>query len=598
MKKLRDKTFEEICQENNLNFPLITNIIDEQLTINKIRSTMEIIEKTLARTLGPYGSTTIIQDKDGKHFMSKDGYDVMNRLRFQDEASRTIHELIRKISAEQVMRVGDGSTSAIIVASELYKYLTDKNTKNELFKDIAPQDILNILNELYVLLEEYIKSHVKKVSDDWHELEQIATIAANNSPETGKMIKKLYDIVGEYGFITTDIVQAYEKDTIEKKDGIEWQRGFIDQMFAHAHGTKDMKIVYETNPAVFISANKLIYDDIEFLFDLLGVVAGNEGKELIIIAPGYSEDINFFFKKNRQDNINLMDFTCVDIPNINAEWVERIHDIAIFSGCKVYDREELSRIYGGNNDAIIGYAKAHLFEFVGKVDKIIITERSTQLIGSSDEAKEGIQQRIQQAKEQLNELMKNPEEHNMEIFYLKKRIASLEGTNVILHVGGKSLSERQTRERLIEDAILACRSTLKNGYIYGGNLIIPRALLREKSRQQFIEKLAPKFQYLRVDTNEFLNKFLILLGDVFLESYKNVLDNSYLSEEEIKNILHQCVHEDKIYNLKTHKFEDTNDCSIINSADTDLQILRSVISIVGAISVSNQMITINYNIKE
>src|SRR5690606_12362146 len=119
-------------------------------------------------------------------------------------------------------------------------------------------------------------------------------------------------------------------------------------------------------------------------------------------------------------------------------------------------------------------------KYVGNVQKIIITEKSTQLIGSTPQAEKGIKERVNAAKELLNELMQNPEENNMDIFYLKKRIATLEGTNVILHVGGKTLSERQTRERLIEDAILACRSTIKHGYIYGGNLIIPRLLLRDE----------------------------------------------------------------------------------------------------------------------
>ena len=59
--KLRDKTNLEICDENNLKLTISTNVVEENNTKNKMRATSDLIAKALIATLGPYGSSTIIQ---------------------------------------------------------------------------------------------------------------------------------------------------------------------------------------------------------------------------------------------------------------------------------------------------------------------------------------------------------------------------------------------------------------------------------------------------------------------------------------------------------------------------------------------------------
>ena len=82
--KLREKTNIEICDENNLPFTILSNVVEETSTKDKMRATSNLIAKALTAT-GPYGTSTIIQDREGRHFATKDGYDLMNRLTFEDE---------------------------------------------------------------------------------------------------------------------------------------------------------------------------------------------------------------------------------------------------------------------------------------------------------------------------------------------------------------------------------------------------------------------------------------------------------------------------------------------------------------------------------
>ena len=228
--KLREKTNLEICSENNIQYSFLTNFLEESDSRNKIRATLEIISKVLCGTLGPYGSTTIIQDAQGRHFASKDGFDLMNRITFEDPGARTILDLVRQLASNQVLTVGDGSTSAIVVANALYSALTDPE-QVKTFKKVAAKDIVDILNDLSDYIEEEIKKSAIPVSDDLHELETIAMISTNNDKEAGKIIKEIYEKIGKDGFISTDVIEKKNKDIYEIKDGIEWRRGYIDNYF-------------------------------------------------------------------------------------------------------------------------------------------------------------------------------------------------------------------------------------------------------------------------------------------------------------------------------------------------------------------------------
>lgn len=315
--KLRETSNYDICQENGLRFTYSTNVVEEQATIGKIRSVLKIIAKVLCGTLGPYGSTTIIQDAQSHHFATKDGYDLMNRITFDDEVGRTILDIIRQVASNQVLTVGDGSTSAIIVANALFDALT---SSHDLFKNVSPKDIVDILNDIAIFLTEDLKKMATPVSDDLHELDTIAAISTNNDKELGRTIADIYKKIGKDGFISTDVVKTYEKDHIEIKHGIEIQRGYIDEVFGRFFENK--KVIYDKNPRVLLFNYRITHDDLEkIMIPLMQKTINMEDAELLIIANSYDPDAVNFFKANRTKHLQLggkqkmpeMNFTAVDI---------------------------------------------------------------------------------------------------------------------------------------------------------------------------------------------------------------------------------------------------------------------------------------------
>jgi chaperonin GroEL len=589
--KLRKKTNLELIEENKIQVPFLTNTVEERTTKAKVRATMQIISKILCGTLGPYGSTTIIQDRELRHFASKDGYDLMNRINFDDEVARTILDMLRQVASNQVLTVGDGSTSAIVVANSLYSALTDEENKN-LFEKVAPKDLVDMLNDISEMVEKGLKVKARPVSKDLRELETVAMIATNNDEEAGKLIREIYQKIGEFGFISTELTKKKEKDSYEIKQGIEWQRGYIDSYFAADYENK--KVIHDEEPRIFLTSDTLTYADLEILISsVLGDVCGKQKAELIIVANGYEEDVKKFLKVNRTKHLGLKNipeliFTAVDIDQVTASGKNNLKDLGTLLNCEVYEKFQ-------NNPS--DYL-ANPERFLGRAEKVIITEKSTQIIGKtlSEEHAKKKQDIIDSLRLQLEEKNKTGEELTKEedfaVYELRRRISSLTDSTAIVHVAGKSQTERMTRERLFEDAIFACKSAIKNGVIVGGNISIP--MMIEFGRNDILKVLKNDYSYLPVD-KEFFDKFVTIVKDAFLESYRNVLNNSYINEDEIDLIVDKCVKEDKFYNLKLHTFEDIKDTSVINSVQTDIEIMRSCFSIIGILATSNQIITLNFS---
>lgn len=590
--KLRNISNIEICEDNKLPYTMLTNVVEEKNTKNKMRAVSNLIAKALIATLGPYGSSTIVQDREGNHFATKDGYDLMNRMSFDDEVARTILDLFRTTASNQVLSVGDGSTSAIVVANALFQSLTDPN-QIEHFKKVAPKDIVDILNDLSDLIESELRKIASPVSEDMHELDIIAAIANNNDTEAGKLIADIYRKIGEHGFISMDVLSNQTKDTYEIKNGIEWQRGFIDPIFAL--GYQDQKIIYDANPRVIICNSVLTYDDIQLgLAPLLKEAHNQENAEVLIIANDYDDDVVTFLKSNRTKHLRLgdrsvpMNFVAVDIDLVTKESRNTLEDIALLCGCRIYDKMVVKPA------EII----ANPSEFVGHAEKVLVTAKSTQIISKEAQDSKKLEAVVKEMKHTLDKLLKievPTRDEDMKIYELRRRLSRLTGSSAILHVGGKTRAERMTRQRLIEDAVFACKSALQHGYIPGGNISIPKVLLLNK--ESFSMLLGEKYNYLPIENiRSFFAYFIDLLVETFLESYRAVLNNSYMDEETTEFVIDKCLEENLFYNLKLHKYENYEDTVVINSVNTDIQILRSCMSLVAILSTSNQFMTINLDV--
>ena len=157
----------------------------------------KVVSDVVSQTLGPYGSTTIIDDGSGFTYPTKDGWSCMNRLRFNDPVYNTIFGIIKQVSFNSVSTVGDGTTTAMVATSAFLEYLYDNMIPN-----LEAQHLYNQSNIVYTMnqvTDEIAKklrenSNVKHIDPDgdFSDINRIAYIATNGNYKFAKMIQEIY----------------------------------------------------------------------------------------------------------------------------------------------------------------------------------------------------------------------------------------------------------------------------------------------------------------------------------------------------------------------------------------------------------------------
>jgi len=93
----------------------------EKFSSTIINEVATILQTYVATTLGPNGSTALIYKKEGYPKITKDGVTVARSIRLDDHIKNAILDIIVAVAITIVNTVGDGTTTAIIIATELYK---------------------------------------------------------------------------------------------------------------------------------------------------------------------------------------------------------------------------------------------------------------------------------------------------------------------------------------------------------------------------------------------------------------------------------------------------------------------------------------------
>jgi len=555
-----------------------SNVINSELSKQLIQGTLEDIANILAKTLGPYGSTTIIEDRMVNHTISKDGYTLLNKIRYEGEVPPTTHELVKSVSRSLVREVGDGSTSSIVISNALLKNLN----KGQLIKQLPSKEVLDYLSAIEEYLTDAILERSIAITDkNFDVIKNIASIANNNDDKAGDLIYNLYKEIGKDGFINLE-KSPIEEDSYEISKGVELPRGYIHNIFANTSNKIDYSV---EKPFIFLCNDVLTEEDQTLVAELLGIALSN-AKPLVFIAKGYSSEIANMLKINNNSARDTLQIADTDYAFVNKNHFDSFDDLALYLNATVYDKYNNNPISDDKND---------LMKMLGMAEKVIMDDSTTKLIGGWANA-DKIKERIELIDEFIIDVKSQDKARDIEkdLYNLQKRKANLGCKTATLYVGGNSEIEKETRMYLMEDAIYACRSAIKHGYISGGNLVIPKIISQNST--DIATFLAAK------DINKSISEddlYLILLElidilfESFAESFRTVLRNinsELVDDTFIYNTINKCIADSSFFNIKSHRYESDLDTKVINSAMTDIQIMKASFSIVGLMYTSNQFI--------
>ena len=223
-------------------------------------------------TLGPKGRNVIIEKKFGAPAITKDGVTVAKEIELEDPFQNLGAQLVKEVASKTGDDAGDGTTTATVLAQSIV---------NVGMKNVAaganPMDLKRGIDKAVAEVVKSIAAQSKAVGDNYDQIEQVASISANNDPVIGKLIADAMRKVSKDGVITIEEAKSTET-SIEVVEGMQFDRGYISAYFVT--NTEKMEVEME-KPYI------LIYDKkISNLKELLPVLepAVQSGRPLLIIA--------------------------------------------------------------------------------------------------------------------------------------------------------------------------------------------------------------------------------------------------------------------------------------------------------------------------
>lgn len=387
------------------------NVIFGQECHDKLYKGVNEVVDAISVTYGPNAKNAIIQAGDDIR-VTKDGYNTACMILDTDMYSEMGVKLIQDLCRRTAHDVGDGSSTVAILARAIIEQY--KNSSN-------PIGVARQLKAYGEKAEQMLKDLKQNVATK-EELENIATISANNDRVLGKLIADTFERVGKNGIVTFQETDELE-DSIDFTKGFRIENGYFSPYFINtAHNTCELDNVY-----VYISNTKI--EEVKKVAEL-AANAMHEKKSLLLMAPDFDSEVLVFLK----ENLDKIKSCCVMNPNRRNYREIMLSDL---------------RFYLGESSCC---------------EKVIITNKTTIFTGEHECNEEKQKELIKS----IEKILANPRITENDLTFHQKRLANFTAGVAMINIGGNSAVEIKEKYDRIEDAVKASQAALNEGYLVGG----------------------------------------------------------------------------------------------------------------------------------
>lgn len=399
----------------------------------KLEKVAQELADVVGSTLGPRGRYVLI-DQDTP-IITNDGVTIASELRLDEPSENAIAKVIQQASLRTNKDVGDGTTTAILIASEIVKQAVAK------IKEGANP----------VLLKRGIEMASKRIADlimqqaepaDEEQLRHVARIAGNNDSTIAELVIRAFNSIPERGIIVTDNSERTET-YIEVLNGYSIDQGYVSPYFIN---NEKGEVVLE-DPYILVADARL--HAVRPLVPILDKVA-TSGKPLVIIAEDIEGEIlqSLIFNKLNHG------FRCVAVraPEFGIRRSEILQDIATATNAVVV---------GGDTGLKLENLR---IDHLGRAQKVRVTATNTVIIGGF-----GDQSKISERIAALEKKKYQIGEHDYD--WYDQRIAKLAGGICVVKVWAPTEAEREDIKMRLEDALSAVEAAMRAGVVPGGGVV-------------------------------------------------------------------------------------------------------------------------------
>lgn len=508
----------------------------------KILNGVNILADNVGSTLGPRGRNVILQEKNKRPIITKDGVTVANFIDLDDPVENAAVQIVKQAAAQTNQDAGDGTTTSTVLAREILN-----RAQKHISAGTPPVEIQRGIEKAVEAIVENLESISSPIKSE-EDIAHVASISANNDKAIGNLISKAVSAAGKDGAITVEEAKSH-KTSLDLVEGFRVDSGWASSSFITDERRR--ATTYD-DPLILVTDEK-----IEHVQDIMNILelAAREARPLVFVATEVEGQALAAMIMNALKG--TLKVCAIKAPRYGEERQNLLKDLATSIGATFISRSNAKKLQD-----------VKLVDF-GNASRIDITRTQTTVIGGRGDQDE-VNRRIEDLKEDLLE-----ENNLIECEKIQDRIARLASGIAIIRVGGLTEVEMTERKHRIEDALEAVRSAQMEGIVPGGGV----ALMRATNNLE-----------VQVD-NEDQAIGVQIVKQAVEGPLRQMAKNAGLSPDIICQMVRESTREGNFgYNFVTNNIEDLFETGVIDP----VKVTRT--SLQNAASVSGTLITTNYSV--
>jgi len=493
---------------------------------------IDILADAVVSTLGPNGRNVVISVENGVPQSTKDGVTVAKSITLSDPEQELGVQLVKQAAIKTAEKAGDGTTTSTLLAREMVK--AGLNALNN------DENAVQIKRDIDTAVKQVVSNLKNSISEDISEedqLEQIATISANNDPETGKLIATAIDKVGMEGIVHIEESRTGET-YLETVEGLQFDRGYKSPYFVTNNTTMTATL---DNPLVLLADSKIT--QVKELLPILEAVSA-QAKSLLIIAEDIDNEALATLIVNKMRG--TMKVCAVKAPDFGDRRKLALEDIAVTTGGVVFDKQKGMKL------------DKFSWDWFGEARTVTVEKETTTIVDGKGRIEE-IEARVEELQQQVGQATTPFETEK-----LQERLAKFVGGVAIIHVGGNTETEMKEKKDRVDDALHATKAAIEEGVVPGGGMALLYA-------SQAIEDTTTGAKIVKRACKKPFNQILINAG--YDNTQAEILAQKYVSENEFE----------MGHNIKTDERVDMKEAGIIDPTKVARTALQNAASVAGTV---------------
>ncbi|MGI9382075.1 MAG: chaperonin GroEL [Methyloligellaceae bacterium] len=412
---------------------------------------MSILADAVKATLGPKGRNVIYEQPFGAPRSTKDGVTVAKQIELADHVENTGAQMLREVASKTSDLVGDGTTTATLLAQIIVK----EGFKAEV-AGMNPMDLRRGIELAVDAVVRDLEQRSREVASS-EEIAQVGTISSNGDAEVGRLLAEAMDKVGKHGVITVEEAKSLETE-LDLVEGMQFDRGYLSPYFVT--DVEKLTCVLE-DCHVLLHEKKL--SGLQPMLPLLESIVQSSKPLLIVAEDVEGEALATLVVNKLRGGLKVC---AVKAPGFGDRRKAMLEDMAILTGGEIISEDLGIKLENVTTD-MLGIAK-----------KVIVTKDDTTIVEGG-----GKKQDIEARCAQIGQLIETTtSDYDRE--KLQERLAKLAGGVAVIRVGGATEFEVKERKDRVDDAMHATRAAVEEGILPGGGVALLYA-------QQALKDLSP-----------------------------------------------------------------------------------------------------------